>query len=76
MNYNLNGAIDLYNQDQVRTQTMYQLDITSGIPKIDATLQRMQVYGQGFNLPDRTVTFEDIQYRAFKIPVATTLEMG
>ena len=75
-NYNLIQAIDLYNQDQVRTQTMYEIDFFSGIPKIDATMQRMQVYGQGFTLPDRTVNFEDLQYRAYKIPVPTTIDMG
>ena len=75
-NYNLSQAIDLYNQDQVRTQTMYEIDFFSGIPKIDATMQRMQVYGQSFTLPDRTVNFEDLQYRAYKIPVPTTMDMG
>ena len=75
-NYNLSQAIDLYNQDQVRTQTMYEIDFFSGIPKIDATMQRMQVYGQSFTLPDRTVNFEDLQYRAYKIPVPTTIDMG
>ena len=75
-NYNLSQAIDFYNQDQVRTQTMYEIDFFSGIPKIDATMQRMQVYGQSFTLPDRTVNFEDLQYRAYKIPVPTTIDMG
>ena len=75
-NYNLSQAIDLYNQDQVRTQTMYEIDFFSGIPKIDATMQRMQVYGQGFTLPERTVNFDNLQYRAYNIPVPTTLEMG
>lgn len=37
-NYNLSQAIDFYNQDQVRTQTMYEIDFFSGIPKIDATM--------------------------------------
>lgn len=75
-NYNLSQAIDLFNQDQVRTQTMYEIDFYSGFSKIDATLQRMQVYGQSFTLPDRTVNFEDLQYRAYKIPVPTTIDMG
>ena len=75
-NYSLIEAIDLYNQDQVRTQTMYEIDFFSGIPKIDATMSRMQVYGQGFTLPDRTVNFDNLQYRAYNIPVPTTLEMG
>lgn len=75
-NYNLSQAIDLFNQDQVRTQHMYEIDFYSGFPKIDQTLQRMQVYGQSFTLPDRTVNFEDLQYRAYKIPVPTTIDMG
>ena len=60
MNYNLIQAVDLFNQDQVRTQTMYEIDFFSGFPKIDATLTRMQVYGQSFTLPERTVNFEDL----------------
>lgn len=36
----------------------------------------MQVYGNNFTLPDRTVNFEDLQYRAYKIPIPTTLDMG
>ena len=75
-NYNLAQAIDLFNQDQVRTQTMYEVDFFSGFAPIDQTLQRMQVYGQSFTLPDRTVNFEDLQYRAYKIPVPTTIDMG
>jgi hypothetical protein len=75
-NYNLTQAIDLFNQDQVRTQTMYEIKFDTGIPEITARLERMQVYGQSFTLPDRTVNFEDIQYRAYKIPVPTTIDMG
>ena len=75
-NYNLTGAIDLFNQDQVRIQTMYEVVFFTGFDKINATLDRMQVYGQGFSLPDRTVNFENLQYRAYNIPVPTTLEMG
>ena len=36
----------------------------------------MQVYGNAFTLPDRTVNFEDLQYRAYKIPIPTTIDMG
>ncbi len=55
---------------------MYSIEFFSGFPQIDATLERMQVYGQNFTLPDRTVNFDNLQYRAFNIPVPTTLEMG
>ena len=34
------------------------------------------MYGNNFTLPDRTVNFEDLQYRAYKIPIPTTLDMG
>lgn len=55
---------------------MYEVVFRSGIPSIDATLERMQVYGQSFTLPDRTVNFDNLQYRAYNIPIPTTLEMG
>lgn len=54
---------------------MFCVEVKSGITGVDGTLDRMQVYGQGFSIPDRTVQYEDLQYRAYKIPVATTLEM-
>lgn len=54
---------------------MYEIEFFSGFDKIDNTLKRMQVYGQNFTLPERTHTYEDVQYRAYKIPVPTTLEM-
>lgn len=75
-NYNLNQAIDLFNQDQVRTQTMYEVKFHSGFTKIDNTLERLQVYANNFTLPERTVNFEDLQYRAYKIPIPTTIDMG
>ena len=55
---------------------MYEIEFSSGFDTIDKTLHRMQVYGQNFTLPDRTVNFENLQYRAYNIPVPTTLEMG
>lgn len=55
---------------------MYAITFDSGFASINSILDKMQVYGQSFTLPDRTVSFEDIQYRAYKIPVPTTLEMG
>ena len=75
-NYNLAQAIGMFNEDQVRTQTMYSIEFFSGIVTIDNRLKRMQVYGNGFTLPDRTVNFEDLQYRAYKIPIPTTLDMA
>lgn len=75
-NYNLNEAITAFNLDQVRTQTMYHIDFRSGITDIDDRLGRMQVYGNNFTLPDRTVNFDNLQYRAYNIPIPTTLEMG
>lgn len=55
---------------------MYEITFDTGIPEITDRLARMQVYGQSFTLPDRTVNYEDIQYRAYKIPVPTTIDMG
>jgi hypothetical protein len=55
---------------------MYSIEFFSGITTIDNRLKRMQVYGNAFTLPERTVNFEDLQYRAYKIPIPTTLDMG
>ena len=76
MNYNLSQAIDIYNQNQPRVQTMYELDIYTGFDYLDSILKTTQVLCKGFILPDRTQNFEDINYRAYKIPIPTNLEMG
>ena len=75
-NYTLTEAINMYNQDQVRTQTMYSITFDSGFDSINKILDKMQVYGQSFTLPERTVNFDNLQYRAYNIPVPTTMEMG
>ena len=75
-NYNLSEAITEFNQDQVRIQTMYEISFDTGIESITERLQRMQIYGNGFTLPDRTVNFDNLQYRAYNIPIPTNLEMG
>ena len=59
-NYNFSQAIGMFNEDQVRTQTMYALEFFSGISTIDNRLMRMQVYGNSFTLPERTVNTEDL----------------
>ena len=55
---------------------MYEVKFHSGFTYIDNTLERLQVYANGFTLPDRTVNFEDLQYRAYKIPIPTTIDMA
>lgn len=75
-NYNISQAIDMFNQDQVRTQHMYAMEFFSGIKTIDDRLMRMQVYGNSFSLPERTVDFENLTYRAYDIPIPTKMSMG
>lgn len=55
---------------------MYAITFDSGFDSINKILDKMQVYGQSFTLPDRTVNFENLQYRAYNIPIPTTIEMG
>lgn len=72
-NYTLSQALAAYNGDQVMTQSMWYIEPVN-VPEQD--LQFMQIYGQGFELPDRTNETADVQYRAYPIPVPTTLKMG
>ena len=75
-NYNVSQAIGMFNEDQVRTQHMYEIDFHSGVEDIDSRLLRLQVYGNSFTMPERTVNFEDLQYRAYKIPIPTNMDQG
>ena len=40
-NYNFTQAVTLYNEDQLRTQTMYEVKFHSGFAQIDTTLDRL-----------------------------------
>ncbi len=55
---------------------MYAMEFFSGIKTIDDRLMRMQVYGNSFSLPERTVDFENLTYRAYDIPIPTKMSMG
>lgn len=55
---------------------MYEVKFHSGFVTIDNTLERLQVYANAFTMPDRTVNFEELQYRAYKIPIPTTIDMA
>lgn len=72
-NYTLSQALAAYNGDQVMTQTMYYIE---AVNTKEPDLEHMQIYGQGFELPERTNETADVSYRAYPIPVPTTLKMG
>ena len=72
-NFSFSEALAAYNGDQVFTQSMWYIEPVN-VPEQD--LNYMQIYGQGFELPERTNETADVQYRAYPIPVPTTLKMG
>lgn len=72
-NFTLSQALAAYNGDQVMTQTMWYIE---AVNTKEPDLEHMQIYGQGFELPERTNETAEVSYRAYPIPVPTTLKMG
>ena len=73
-NFSLSEALAAYNGDQVMTQTMWYIELAGRI--VEEELKYMQIYGQGFELPERTNETADVTYRGYPIPVPTVMKMG
>lgn len=74
-NYTLSEALESYNQDQVMTQTMWYI-VPTGTGWVDEDdIRKMQIYGQGFEVPARTNDFAEVQYRGYPIPTPTVPKM-
>ena len=73
-NFTFAQALTAYNTDQVMTQTMWYIEPTAGVK--EAELKYMQIYGQNFEVPNRTNEFADVNYRGYNIPTPTVVKMG
>jgi len=75
-NYTLMQALSQYNADQVMVNTMWYIEIGGTAAAAHPELARMQIYGKNFTVPERTNTFEDVNYRGYPIPTPTNMTMG
>lgn len=74
-NFTFSQALEAYNADQVMTQTMWYIDVSPPSNYSGPDLTNMQIYGQGFTVPNRTNEFADVNYRGYNIPTPTVLKM-
>ncbi len=63
-------------QNQVRTTNMFEMYITTGFSDIDAVLQNITMYGQGFEIPTRTTNYADVSFKGYAVPIPTNEQMG
>lgn len=62
--------------NQVRTTNMFEMRVTSGYNDVDAVLEPITMYGQGFEIPNRTMEFADVSFKGFPVAVPTVMKMG
>lgn len=74
-NYTFTDALTAYNNDQVMTQTMWFIEPHNLPAQAETYLNKMQIYGQGFEVPNRSNEFADVSYRGYNIPTPTVLRM-
>lgn len=60
----------------IRTSNMFELEISSGYSEVDNLLQNITMYGQGFEVPDRTQQFSTVSFKGYPIPIPTLISMG
>ena len=65
-------------QKPVRSNNMFEMFITTGYNDIDTVFKNITMYGQGFELPTRTVNFASVSFKGYEVgnAVATNMAMG
>lgn len=61
--------------NQIRTQNMFELEVTSGFADVDDVLESITMYGEGFTLPNRTMEYADVAFKGYPCPVPTVMKM-
>lgn len=61
--------------NQIRTQNMFEMTVTSGYNDVDKVLKDITMYGQGFPLPNRSQEFTDVFFKGYNVPVPTVMKM-
>lgn len=76
MAHALQKFLDAANSNTVRANNQWELDATSGYADIDKVLEKAVMFGQGFQLPNRTLEFASVHYKGaeFANLVPTTMK--
>ena len=70
----LNFLAEIQNQG-VRTTNMFELEISTGYPEVDALLENITMWGKNFTLPNRVQEFADVNFKGYPIPIPTRMTM-
>lgn len=71
----LQAFLGKLSQNQVRTTNMFSMEVSSGYAEIDDILQDIEMYGEGFTLPNRSQEYADVAFKGYPVPVPTIMKM-
>lgn len=60
----------------IRTQNLFELYVSTGYPEIDDVLGKITIYGQGFEIPARTIDYNIVGFKAYDVPIAGKFTMA
>lgn len=60
----------------IRTQNLFELYVSTGYPEIDDVLSKITMYGEGFEIPSRTIDYNIVGFKAFDVPIAGKYSMA
>ncbi len=72
----LSKFMTVMSTNQVRSTNMFELVITTGYSEIDKVFQNITMYGQGFEIPDRTINYGGVSFKGFEVGNAVPLNMA
>lgn len=72
----LNEYLNRLSTNQIRTTNMFEMYITTGYSDIDAVLQNITMYGQGFEIPQRVTNYSEVGFKGYMVNVPTNQSMG
>ena len=63
--------------DTIRCTNQFELEYVSGIPEVDALMEDVIIFGQGFTIPSRSVEYAPVSFKGYEVPnlVPTRIEM-
>ena len=72
----INDFIQKMTTNQIRTQNMWEMTITTGFADIDQVLEPITMYVEGFEAPTRTTNYIEVGFKGYMIPIPSTEQMG
>ena len=63
--------------DTIRCTNQFEVEYVSGISEVDALMEDVIIFGQGFKIPSRSVEYAPVSFKGYEVPnlVPTRIEM-